>query len=98
MTCDELDHVTHGHPAFLMGATYHMAFVDSRALRLAGITKDTPDSEGGTTGRFADGTPNGTLYENSAMDLVQRAIPAKTDDDRVAARPTTCGASRRRST
>lgn len=22
MTCDELDHVTHGHPAFLMGATY----------------------------------------------------------------------------
>ncbi len=85
ITCDELDAVTSGHPAFLMGTTYHTAFANSEALRLAGITAQTPDPEGGTIGRFPDGRPNGVLYENSAMDLVQRVIPEKSDDDRVEA-------------
>ena len=85
ITCDELDAVCPDHPVFLMGTTFHTALVNSMALKAAGITRDTPDPEGGSIGRFEDGTPNGVLYENSAMGLVQEVIPPKTDAERVEA-------------
>lgn len=85
LTCDELDEVAPNNPMFLMGTTYHTALVNSLALQAAGITKDTPDPAGGVIDHFENGEPNGVLYENSAMDLVQKVITPKTDADRVAA-------------
>jgi predicted amidohydrolase YtcJ len=51
-----------------------MALANSVALRMAGITRATPDPDGGTIVRDADGEPAGVLKDN-ATDLVARVIP-----------------------
>ncbi|MDR2157320.1 MAG: amidohydrolase family protein, partial [Clostridiales Family XIII bacterium] len=50
----DLDAIAPNHPVFLMRTCYHVACVNSKALELAGVTKDTPDPLGGGIGR--DGT------------------------------------------
>ena len=56
-------------PVFLVNAEAHGAWVNSKALELAGITKDTPDPFGGEIARDEKGEPTGFLYE-SATGLV----------------------------
>ncbi len=56
---------------------YHGAWVNSAALRAAGITRDTPDPPDGRIERDADGEPSGTLHEG-AMDLVGDLAPPTT--------------------
>lgn len=85
ITCDELDAVAPNNPMFLMGTTYHTAFSNSKALEIAGVTKDTPDPAGATIGRFENGEPNGIMYENAALNLIQQVITPKNDEDRIAA-------------
>ncbi len=70
-----IDPVTPEHPVFIERLDGHMALTNSLALQLAGITAQTPDVEGGTIVRDADGNPTGVLKDN-AMDLVRRVIPA----------------------
>ena len=82
-TARELDEIAPDNPVFCMRTCFHTAMVNSKALEAAGITSDTPDPEGGTIGHYEDGTPNGLLYENSAMDLVQSVIPPLTLDQRI---------------
>ena len=53
----------------------HYGICNSRALRIAQITKETPDPVGAKLGRFPEGEPNGILYEPAAMDLVRKHIP-----------------------
>ena len=83
ITCRELDQVAPDNPCFHMRLCFHVAMVNSAALRAAGITRDTPDPEGGRIGHYDDGEPNGILYENSAMGLVQDVIPPLTAEQRV---------------
>jgi len=70
LTIDELDPISPENPAFILNASGHVAYVNSRALELAGITRDTPDPPGGSFGRFEDGRLNGVLYGQSASGLV----------------------------
>ncbi len=72
-----------GRPAFLVNCDHHGAWVNSAALRLAGIDADTPDPADGRIERDAGGTPTGTLHEG-AMDLVGRLRPPVTDADLLA--------------
>lgn len=59
-----LDRVSPDHPVALQDATYHTLWLNSRGLEIAGITRDTPDPEGGRIGRTpATGEPDGLLYE-----------------------------------
>jgi predicted amidohydrolase YtcJ len=67
-------------PVALPVADGHGLWANSRALELAGITKDTPDPADGRIERDPDGTPNGMLQEGAA-DLVTRHMPAATDED-----------------
>lgn len=83
ITCRELDEVAPDNPCFHMRTCFHVAIVNSAALKAAGITRDTPDPEGGSIGHFEDGEPNGILYENSAMGLVQSVIPPLTEEQLV---------------
>jgi len=65
-------------PIFISRMDYHMAFANSYALRLAGITKQTPNPEGGEIERDkVTGEPTGIL-KDKAMNLVQKVIPART--------------------
>ncbi len=69
-----LDGVVPDRPIFLTNRDGHGAWVNSRALEMAGITADTPDPPMGRIERDPDGTPVGTLQE-AAMELVRVLIP-----------------------
>jgi predicted amidohydrolase YtcJ len=69
-----LDRSVSDRPAFLRNRDGHGACVNSRALEVAGITRDTPDPVDGRIERDADGEPQGTLHEG-AMKLVERVVP-----------------------
>ncbi|MGN5381675.1 amidohydrolase [Streptomyces lasalocidi] len=73
-TAAELDQATGRHPV-LVKRGGHNDVVNSYALRLAGITEDTPVPPGGVIGRDADGRLNGRLVDN-ALPLVERLLPA----------------------
>ena len=77
ITAADLDPASPSHPVVLTNTTGHYVVVNSVALRLARITRDTPDPPNGTIDRAADGTPTGVLKE-SAQGLVQRLIPPLT--------------------
>ncbi len=77
---EDLDRVVADRPVFLPNRDGHDAWVNARALELAGITRDTPDPAHGRIARDSDGTPLGTLHEG-AMGLVERLIPPPTPED-----------------
>jgi len=74
-----VDPVTPDHPAFLNRLDGHMSLANSLALRLAGITRDTPDPPGGTIVRDAAGEPTGVLKDR-AEELVRRVIPGPSNE------------------
>jgi predicted amidohydrolase YtcJ len=76
-TREELDAATGGRPVFVDQRT-HDALVNTAALRLAGIGRDTPDPPGGRIERGDDGEPTGRLVERPAFDLVHRLLPPVT--------------------
>ena len=78
---EDLDRVVPDRPVFLPNKDGHDAWVNSRALELAGITADTPDPHDGRIARNPDGSPLGTLHEG-AQDLVWRLLPPTTDAER----------------
>jgi predicted amidohydrolase YtcJ len=72
-----LDRIAPGRPALLESADGHSAWVSSRALELAGITRDTRDPPDGRIERDPrTGEPTGTLRE-SAIGLVSRLLPER---------------------
>jgi predicted amidohydrolase YtcJ len=73
-SADDLDAVVPDRPVFLPNRDHHGAWVNSRALELAGITAETPDPPDGRIERLPDGRPQGTLHEG-AMDLVAGLQP-----------------------
>ncbi|MEV6170592.1 amidohydrolase [Streptomyces sp. NPDC051954] len=83
-TKELLDAVVPDRPVYLPNRDHHGAWVNSRALALAGITRDTPDPADGRIERDASGEPSGTLQEG-AMQLVGRLTPPATPADRKAA-------------
>lgn len=72
---EDLDRVVPGRPVFLINADGHGAWVNTRALELAGVTDATPDPRDGRIERDASGAATGTLHEG-AMELVRRRVPA----------------------
>jgi predicted amidohydrolase YtcJ len=77
-----LDSLVPDRPAILWAADGHSAWVNSRALALAGITAATPDPPRGRIERDpATGEPSGTLREEAA-DLVGDLVPEPSDDER----------------
>lgn len=73
-TAAALDTVVADRPAFLPNRDGHGAWVNTRALQLAGITRETPDPADGRIERDEEGNPTGTLHEG-AMGLVNRLLP-----------------------
>ncbi|EPR75889.1 putative metal-dependent glycoprotease [Leifsonia rubra CMS 76R] len=79
-TASDLDTAVDDRPAFIPNRDGHGAWVNSRALKRAGITRDTPDPADGRIERDADGNPTGTLHEG-AMSLVNRLLPETSPED-----------------
>ncbi len=74
ITARDLDAASPSNPVVLTNTTGHYVVANSAALRLANITRDTPNPASGTIDRDADGMPTGVLKE-SAQQLVLRLIP-----------------------
>ena len=79
-TKDTLDAVFPNRPVLLLNAEAHGAWVNSVALRIAGIDRDTPDPFGGEVARDASGEATGFLYE-SAVGLVTKHAMALPEDE-----------------
>lgn len=73
-TASALDSVVGERPTVLTNRDGHGAWVNSSALRAAGITRESPDPADGRIERDGAGNPTGTLHEG-AMDLVTRLLP-----------------------
>ncbi len=81
---EELSRISPDNPVYLVGMASHAAWVNAKALELAGITKDTPDPPGGRILKRKDtGEPTGILLEE-ALDLVSRHLPLETRETRKA--------------
>jgi len=78
-----LDRVVPDRPVYLMNRDCHAAWVNSRALELAGIDARTPDPPDGRIEREASRSPQGTLHEGAAS-LVGDMVPRPTLDERLA--------------
>jgi predicted amidohydrolase YtcJ len=72
LRASDLDVVSPDNPVWLTHTTGHYGVGNSLALKIAGVTRDTPDPPAGTIERDPDGTPTGLMKE-SATGLVTRA-------------------------
>jgi predicted amidohydrolase YtcJ len=77
-----LDDAVPDRPVVLQASDHHCAWVNTEALRRAGVDARTPDPTAGEIVRRGDGSPLGTLVEWTAMDLVLRHAPAPTAAER----------------
>jgi len=75
----DVDPVSGGHPVYLVHVSGHLAVANSAALKLAGVTRDTPGPPGGVIEHDAKGEPTGILKDN-AMNLVANILPAEPPD------------------
>ncbi len=75
-----LDRVAPNNPVYLMRVDGHAAWVNKRALEIAGITSKTPDPDGGRFLRDARGNPTGVLVDN-AMEVVGKFLPPPSDKE-----------------
>ncbi|MEG0391900.1 MAG: amidohydrolase [Anaerovoracaceae bacterium] len=71
---ETLDAYFPDRPVFLLNSEAHGAWVNSKALELAGITKDTPDPFGGEFSRDENGEPAGFLYEAAIAPVIKYAF------------------------
>ncbi|MGD8539584.1 MAG: amidohydrolase [Candidatus Aminicenantes bacterium] len=74
-----LDKVVPDRPVYLTSRDGHMGFGNSKALELAGITRDTQDPPNGRIIKGQDGEPTGELQE-SAQRAIRKLIPDPTPD------------------
>jgi predicted amidohydrolase YtcJ len=66
LTTRDLDAIVPDRPAFVLNASGHIAYANSKTLELVSITRDSDDPPGGEYGRYEDGSPNGVLYGQAA--------------------------------
>jgi predicted amidohydrolase YtcJ len=84
----ELDRAAPDHPVCL-NRVWNKLVANSRALAIAGITRETPDPDpsqpyAGSFERDGDGQPSG-LFRDRAKEMIQRHIPPPALADKVAA-------------
>jgi predicted amidohydrolase YtcJ len=80
----QLDAAVADRPAYMTSYDGHSAWANSRALQMAGITRETRDPDHGVIVRDEKGEPTGALKE-SASRLVGRLVPPPSEEDRHAA-------------
>jgi len=83
-TAKELDAVVPDRPVWLSRVDGHAAWANTAAMKLAGITKATPDPHGGRIEHDADGNPAG-VFVDGATALIDAKVPAPTAQQKAAA-------------
>lgn len=75
-----IDEVVSDRPVIISDEGHHSVWVNTKAMEIAGITKDTPDPVGGKMNRYENGEPTGFLQE-MAIDLAAPALPEIVKED-----------------
>jgi len=75
-----LDQIAPDNPVLLEDTSGHSAWVNAKALEVAGMTRETPDASGSIIERDAGGNPTGVLREG-AIELVRKFIPGYSDEE-----------------
>lgn len=79
-TAKQLDEYVSDRPVYLSRVDGHAAWLNTKAMELAGITRDTISPAGGEIIKDENGEPTGVLIDN-AESLVMAKIPAPTQDE-----------------
>ena len=77
-----LDEIVPDRPVVLRAMDYHTAWVNTKAMELAGITSETPQPPDGEIPHREDGTPIGTLREWGAWSMVYNLLPPLDNEQR----------------
>ena len=75
LTLDELNAISTTVPIFVLNASGHIAYVNSKAYEIAGVTDSTPDPPGGTYAKDASGHLNGQIEEPPAYAAFAKHFP-----------------------
>lgn len=78
---EDFDDVSPEHPIVLSDFSLHTITVNSKALEICGITRDTPNPSAGEMERDINGNPTGIFKEFAAHTLVMKHFPALTDKE-----------------
>ncbi len=79
-----LDEIVPDRPVYLEGFDGHTWWANSKALQVAGITRDTPDPPNGTIVRDpVTGEATGAIKEDAADAVIRRAIPLPTRQEKL---------------
>lgn len=76
----DLDRVSTDRPVLIIRACGHIACANTKAMELAGITRDTPQPEGGRFDTDEKGNPTG-VFREFGVDLIQSAVPPPTKEE-----------------
>ena len=79
---EDLDAICPDKPILIHDVSYHAAWVNSKALELAGVTADTPDPEGGLFYRNEKGEPSGCVSD-AAKGIVFAIMPDTMTNDKL---------------
>lgn len=79
---EDLDAICPDKPMLIHDVSYHAAWVNSKALELAGVTADTPDPEGGLFYRNEKGEPSGCVSD-AAKGIVFAIMPDTMTNDKL---------------
>ncbi len=80
LTADILDKVSTTKPIFVMNQSMHIAYVNHKAMEMAGITDSTPDPKGGKLLKDSKGRLTGVIYEVPAFYLFLKKMPVPNQD------------------
>ncbi len=79
-TAEDLDLVVPDRPVYLTRVDGHAAWTNSRAMEIAGISRDTPDLQGGVVLRDEFGDATG-IFVDATMNYIEDHIPARTAEE-----------------
>ncbi|MEJ6727454.1 MAG: amidohydrolase [Emcibacteraceae bacterium] len=76
----DVDYFSKNKPLVVTRGGEHSILANSKAMEIAGITRDTPDPVGGSILKDENGEPSGMFIDN-AMALIRNHIPAPTREE-----------------
>jgi predicted amidohydrolase YtcJ len=85
LTFAELDPISTEHPIFVLNASGHLAYANSKAFELSGVPNDIEDPPGGEFVRDADGNLTGFMKNNVAYLQIASNYPALAEAEPVEA-------------
>lgn len=78
LTADVLDKVSTTKPIFVLNQSMHIAYVNHKAMEIAGVTDATPSPQGGTLVKGPDGKLTGVIYEAPTFYMFLNKMPEPT--------------------